>query len=267
MAKSIGILYICSGQYITFWKDFYDSFEDKFLNNTIKHYFVFTDHKNIYQKENPRVHIHSVDNLPWPLPTLLKYHMFLEYKVELKNMDYLYQSNANIICSQTVTEEEFLPDGSEEVFFTIHPGFLNVHSEHCPFERRKESAAYVPHSKKAKYVFGAMNGGRSNSYLEMIQNIENNIEIDLKKNIIAKWHDESYVNHYAAYLENKKLLSPAYCYPVGFEVKYPKKIIGVEKSSRINLDKIKGMGKKQKYIVKVMKYCWRYMCEYIFKFF
>lgn len=41
--KKIAILYICTGKYDIFWEDFYKTSEKYFLNNSEKHYFVFTD--------------------------------------------------------------------------------------------------------------------------------------------------------------------------------------------------------------------------------
>ena len=43
MSKSIGILYICTGNYCRFWEGFHKSFEEKFLPDTVKNYYVFTD--------------------------------------------------------------------------------------------------------------------------------------------------------------------------------------------------------------------------------
>ena len=36
MKKSIGVLYICTGPYVLFWKDFFESFEKNFLPNIEK---------------------------------------------------------------------------------------------------------------------------------------------------------------------------------------------------------------------------------------
>lgn len=265
MNKKIGILYICSGKYIAFWRDFFDSFEKNFLTNTEKHYFVFTDHKDIYQCENNRVHIYDVPNLPWPLPTLLKYHMFLKYENDLLKMDYLYQSNANIVCENQVLEDSFLPKDSEKLFFTMHPSFINKKSQHCPFERNKFSKAYVPYSENAVYVYGAMNGGRSSDYIEMIKEIECNIESDLQRNIIAKWHDESHVNRYANSIVNKKILSSSYCYPTNFDIEDKRIIVGINKADKIDVSSIKGVENKQNIIKKVISYGCRYLKEDIFK--
>lgn len=240
--KKIGILYICTGPYVVFWNAFYESFEQHFLPETEKHYFVFTDAKELYAaNHNERIHLIMVEQEPWPLPTLLKYHMFLKQEKQLLKMDYLYQSNANIICEKTVTEEMFLPQEKDRpLFFTIHPGYQNEKTYRLPYERRKISKAYVPYNAGKQYVYGAMNGGTATAYLEMIKQVEKQIEEDLKKGIIAKWHDESHINHYAAGHHNYKILSPAYCYPVGMDVPYEPLIRGVSKKAQFDVDALKG---------------------------
>ena len=55
MTKSIGILYICTGPYVLFWKDFYESFEKNFLPSYEKKYYVFTDAEEIFAENNLNV--------------------------------------------------------------------------------------------------------------------------------------------------------------------------------------------------------------------
>ncbi|MBQ3584025.1 MAG: glycosyl transferase family 6 [Lachnospiraceae bacterium] len=249
--KTIGILYICTGKYDVFWEDFYISFENYFLPNTEKHYFVFTDATYLYDEgKNPRIHKKMIGFEPWPLPTLLKYRTFLTFESELAEMDYLYQSNANIICNETITEEEFLPR-EKDLFFNIHPGYMKRKPVDYPYDRNPASLAYVPYNKGKIYVFGAMNGGKSAAFIRMMKEVEARIEMDLKKGVIARWHDESHVNHYVATHTNYSIHSPAYCYPVGFDVDYPSKIAGVSKADKFDVDELKGYqpsGKKTLFI-------------------
>ena len=49
--KKVAIMYICTGAYIEYWKEFYDSFEQNFLSDYEKHYYLFTDKKKLYQEE------------------------------------------------------------------------------------------------------------------------------------------------------------------------------------------------------------------------
>lgn len=241
--KKIGILYICTGPYIVFWKEFFLSFEKYFLPSIEKHYFVFTDSNKVYCSDTcNRIHIINTKPAPWPLPTLMKFHLFLSVKNDLLKCDYLYQSNANIVCRKIVKEEDFLPnpDMNEHLFFVIHPGFTKKKPKYSPYDRNSKSMAFVPYSNKNIYVFGAMNGGTSKAYLQMITELAENIDIDLKNNIIATWHDESHINKYVCTHQNYKLLSPSYCYPVGFDVKYECIIAGVEKNNKFDVKKLKG---------------------------
>lgn len=41
--NKVAVLYICTGKYDVFWKDFYISYEKYFLPDCEKHYYVFTD--------------------------------------------------------------------------------------------------------------------------------------------------------------------------------------------------------------------------------
>lgn len=239
--KIIGILYIATGPYIVFWKDFYESFEKFFLPDLEKKYFIFTDAKHFPYSDSDNVYKIYQKSEPWPLPTLLKFHRFLEIKDKLLQCDYLYQSNANIVCKDFVYEEDFLPQEKkgEKLFFTIHPGYCNAHPYEFPYDRNKKSKAYVPYNCGKVYVFGAMNGGVTKDYLAFIEKIDFDIIDDLKKGVIAQWHDESHVNHDIIKCDNYRLLPAAFCYPVGFEISDKCIIAGVDKKKAFDVDVIK----------------------------
>lgn len=56
----VAVLYICTGTYTAFWKDFYVSAEKYFLPDCEKHYFAFTDTSKIYgEEDNPRVQMRA----------------------------------------------------------------------------------------------------------------------------------------------------------------------------------------------------------------
>ena len=241
--KKVAIIYICTGPYIAYWKNFYDSFESKFLPDWEKHYFVFTDNAEIYQKENARVHYKYQMPLPWPLIALLKFHIALSAENELKQFDFIYISNANIICEQVIKEEDILPrsDKGEHFVFTLHPGYYSC--KHCyfyPYERDSNSLAYIPYNQGKLYVYGNMEGGYTKYYIELLKDWDVRIMEDLKNRKIAKWHDESYVNHYVAMHNDYRVLNPGYCYPVGFEVPFERKIVGVPKDTVFDVNAFKG---------------------------
>lgn len=242
MKKSIGILYICTGPYVLFWKDFYESFEKKFLIDFEKRYFVFTDSSDIYAQENPLVKIIKIEPQPWPLITLFRFATFLKVEEELKKCDYLMFSNANMVCDEIIKPEEFLPreEKKEVLSVTTHPGYYGKKAICYPYERGRKSSAYIPWNCGQKYVIGAMFCGTSKAFLKMSKTLKHNIEEDLKTNIIAKWHDESQLNRYIINKPGIRILPPEYCYPFGMNVDYQKKMSAVSKEAKFDVKRFKG---------------------------
>lgn len=102
----VGMLYICTGKYTVFWPEFYRTFNEKFLPNCEKEYFVFTDAPAIEYEDAPGVHRIYQEPYPWPYSTLKRFSIFLTQETVLSKMDYLFFFNANLTCTQTITEEE-----------------------------------------------------------------------------------------------------------------------------------------------------------------
>lgn len=241
--KKIGIYYLCTGPYVLFWEDFFATFEKNFLPNTEKHYYVFTDSESVYaQDQCERIHVYKLSKLPWPLVTLFRFDTFLSVREDVADCDYLMFSNANVVCENIVTEEEFLPDASkgQMLAFTAHPGYYREKKYHVPYDRNKKCLAYIPYNQGGNYVIGAMFCGTREAFLKMSAVLKYRIEEDLKKNVIARWHDESHINRFIVGKDDYKLLSPAYCYPVGFDLPVERKICGVSKQAKFDVNTFKG---------------------------
>ncbi len=218
----IGILYICTGKYNIFWKSFYESSEKYLLRNHEIKYFVFTDAKNIdYQNNENIVRIYQ-KNLGWPQNTLRRFHIFNKHKKILGCMDFLFFCNANLLFVNEVNEE-ILPYEEELVVFK-HPGYWNKQRSRFPYETNPESLAYIPSDKGNTYVMGGLNGGKTEDFLKMSQILSTNIDKDLKKGIIAVWHDESHLNNYI--VDKKvKILDPSYGYVEDWNLPFHPKIV------------------------------------------
>lgn len=241
--KSIGILYICTGSYKVFWKNFYDSFQKYFLPGYEKHYYVFTDCEELDEEKNKEVvHCYKIDDQPWPLITLLRFRTFLKVEEELKRHQFLMFSNANMICCDYIYVEEFLPDinKGEKLFFTEHHGYYREQPWNMPLERNKKSLAYVPFQCGNTYVAGGLFGGYTKYFLEMTKILNNRICEDLKMGVIARWHDESHINHYILCNKDYRLLSPRYCYFQGMEMDEKKKIEVLSKQEMFDVNQLKG---------------------------
>ena len=242
MKKKIGMLYLCTGPYSLFW-DYYHSFEKFFLEDIEKHYFVFTDDvDSINTFGSNRVEVIHIDSLPWPLITLLRFNYFLSIEEKLKNMDFLMFSNANVVCCSKIMPEEFLPreEKDETMFFVRHPGHFKEKKFNHPYDRHRNSLAYIPYNCGGEYVIGAMFGGKTNNFLKMCHTCKERIEDDLKRNVIAQWHDESHMNRYIIGHKEFRILHSGFCYPVGFDLPVEKKISAVSKMAKFNVQKFKG---------------------------
>lgn len=226
--ESIAILYISTGKYICFWKNFYHSCEKNFLLGYNKEYFVFTDAINIEQEKNPCVHKVKQDQLGWPYDTLMRFEMFKKKVDQLKKFDYIFFFNSNMIFS-TKIDESFLPK-KEGLLAVVHPSFYQKDRHNFTYETNPKSAAYIADSKGSDYFMGGLNGGKSASYIALIMELAARIETDLKNKIIAVWHDESHLNNYLLD-KHVKILDSSYGYPEGWNLPYEKRIIILDKNN------------------------------------
>ena len=214
---TIGILYICTGKYVIFWKNFFESCEKYFFPGHEKKYYVFTDAKSIY---GDRTHINIFKqrqkNLGWPLNTLMRFNMFTCVKDELlAQTDYCFFFNANAEIKSRIGHE-ILPEIKENFLVgALHPSYVDKNPQVFPYDRNELSESYIPLGSGTHYFQGGFNGGRTREYLTLIEKCRMNTEKDLKNNIVAVWHDESHINRYFLDLP-PKILNNSYNYPENY---------------------------------------------------
>ena len=240
--QKVAILYICTGKYDIFWKDFFCSYEKYFLPNCEKHYYVFTDAEELYmEKECDRIHKLYQEALPWPDSTLLRFHIFLGIKEQLQQYDYVFFMNANCQALETITEEEFLPI-EKPLLVVQHLALYDKPNVQFTYDRNPKSTAYIPKGEGKYYICGGVNGGRTANYLQLMEDLKKNIDVDRQNKQLALWHDESHINRYIIDRDDYRVLSPSFCYPEGREMTLPKKILIRDKSKWIPVDSIKNQG-------------------------
>lgn len=223
----IGILYVCTGNYKIFWKDFYLSCEKYFITDAEKHYFVFIDSPEIeFEHDNIRIHRVSQQNLGWPGNTLRRYEMFLRIKEDLKNFDYLFFFNANLQFLVNITVRDFLPSGSEKLVACLHPGYFDKKNANFTYEKNPKSSACISNGQGKYYFAGGINGGKGTDFIMAMETMDENIKKDFGNKIVAVWHDES---HWNWYLNNNlgivKVLNSGYLYPENFNLPFVPKIL------------------------------------------
>lgn len=244
----IAILYICTGKYNVFWKDFYSSCEKYFLPENSKTYFVFTD--NPMLSFEPNIHLIKKECRGFPLDSLFRFEMFLEVEEQLKKFDYIFFFNANMLFIADIGNE-ILPDSTKSGLIGVqHPGHYAHKAGMFPYERNKASRAYIPKEKKNYfYYMGSLNGGTATNYLELIRSCAQNIRLDYEEGIIAYIHDESHLNHY---FNNHEILmmNPGYAYPEGRKLPFTPKIIIRDK---VKIDPYFDKHSKESFIKKIIR--------------
>jgi len=224
--KRIAILYICTGNYTVFWRDFHRTAEKFFLPDRHREYFVFTDGE--LKDIDEHVHVIYQENLGWPKNTLMRYEMFQRIIDRLKTFDYIYFFNANVSFCEPIGSE-FLPE-NEGLLAVIHPGFYLEDRKAYLYETNLKSTAYISENEGQYYFMGGVNGGKSENYIKLINCISEQINKDLENGIIAVWHDESQINRYLIG-KKVKVMSSSYGYPENWNLPFEKKILIREKGN------------------------------------
>lgn len=192
----IALLYICTGKYHIFFKDFYESCEKYFIPEAEKTYFVFSDHQELARYDRVRF-VHK-ECEGFPNDSLFRFRTFLTVESELEAFDYVFFFNSNM---QFVTpvDKSVLPKENDGYLCCLDADYDKIYPHPCfyPYERRKQSLAYVPRGlKQYRYYHGGVNGGRTKEYLGMCRTLMENIEKDYQNGIIALYHDESHINKF-----------------------------------------------------------------------
>lgn len=253
----IAILYVCTGKYEIFWKDFYLSCEKNFIEGAQKQYFIFSDAEELHdEKTNPNIHKIFQQDIGWPFNTLKRYEMFSTVADRLKDFDYVFFFNANLLFIEKISAAEFLPQNQEKLVGAIHPGFYAKPKSTWPYELDAKSTAAIDINKAQHYYQGAINGGQTQAFIEAIKTLKTNIDTDLKQGVIALWHDESHWNAYlSAHQSEVKTLSPSYLYPENSNLPLEPKIFIRNKDQFGHLERMRNMkvGFSKKFILSVLK--------------
>lgn len=167
------------------------------------------------------VNIIETEPVQWPIPTLMRYHLFMNQEERLKEYDYIFYMDADMRVVAKVSDE-ILGDGltaAEHPMYSLRKEYIP------PYEPNKESTAYIPRPGaviidengqprfKPYYYAGGFQGGPANLFIQAMKKIKSYIDKDQLNNYIAIWNDESYWNKYLSENQPSIVLSPAYIYP------------------------------------------------------
>lgn len=211
LTPSVAILYIATGRYTVFWDYFYQSAEKFLLPDCDKHYILFTDNAELLSQQSSYSNVTMIEQeaLEWPYIALMRYQIVLGISHILEKYDFTFYFNGNTEFLSEVPKEDLLPlKADQKITLYLQPHVFHKNRNKYPYDRNSESNAFIPYNQGHYYFAGGITGGRTKNYLEMCKILHNHTTSDLQKNIIALWHDESYLNKFALNRNDIKVLPP-----------------------------------------------------------
>ncbi len=178
--------------------------------------------------------IFPVESAPWPMPTLMRYHLMLPQEEVLREYDYVFYCDIDMRFVNVVGDE-ILGDG---LTAAQHPMYAVRRELIPPYEPNPNSSAYIPRpgrvinepSKPPKfeslYYAGGFQGGKTDKWIDAMKGMKKSIDDDFVKDYIAIWNDEAHWNKYLFENPPSVVLSPSYIYPDSLIDEYYVKVWG-----------------------------------------
>lgn len=228
----IGIVYITTGIYSELWKEFYPTCECYFCPDTQKGYEVFTDSARLQEMKLKNVTWHPVKDRGYIRNVSAKAEFICSISAALKEKyDYVFYLNGNYKFLEPIYSEEILPEAEHHYLTALSfDAYANKALSDLPYDRNPACRAYIERGQGKKYYQGGFYGGRTAEVIELSEWCMQAIRKDLKNKIIARWHDESYLNRYLLDY-TPRTLNDAYGYTSFFQSACSYKAILIEKST------------------------------------
>jgi len=216
----VAISFLGTGKYLDFLPKYYENIEKYFLPNSEKTILAFTDGELDGTPENLKVF--SQKHLDWPYITLKRFEIINKAREIINDHDWFVFIDGDALVVDRIEEEEFFTD--KPLFGVHHPcHYLKMppHNQYPgAYEITENCNAAVDLEKYQPKVYyqGCFWGGRTPEVCAMIDELEYRVGDDLKRNVVALWHDESHLNKY--FIENPDLVhtyGPEYAFPEVFK--------------------------------------------------
>ena len=207
--KHLAIYYIATSNYKEGFKYFKQNLE-YFYPDMRKTVIILSDGLDEWDnvtEGNISYNVHRIRHMPWPIIALFKMSYILEHKIDCDyvcfiqanlqvNKDYDYSSTCIDLSKLNLTKHVYSENTEDNVVvldgYKYAPGI------------DKNSVAYM--HKPYTYVQAGFFIGPANIVYDMCESVSQMAEIDLRRNIIPQWHDESYLNKWRTL--HKDLVAP-----------------------------------------------------------
>jgi len=201
-------------------------------------------------KVRKEVNFFEIESVEWPLPTLFRYHTLLQQEERLREYDYIFYCDIDMLFVNYVGDEIL---GENSLTLALHPMYALRENFWFPYDANPKSEAYIklPGSYiiddrkggvkfRPEYYAGGFQGGTANLFIKAMKEMGKMIDSDFEKaNYIPRWNDESILQSYLfRYIQDhpeikKVVLSPAYVYPDSLIQEYYIKVWGKNYSPKI----------------------------------
>ena len=223
--NKIAILIIATNQYRKLAQSLIDSIDEFYKTDNTKDIFLFSD-KNEFTSKNENIIFNEIKHEPWPYVTLKRFEYFSLVSKDLRDYDLVIYMDCDL---QIVKNVEF---PHCELLGVTHPAKF-YYPDFWDVDKNPNSKAYIPEPFDPHLVYhqGCLWGGSGEQIYKLITTLQNNTQIDLDNDVVAKWHDESHLNRY--FFDNQSIvttLSSSYCYPENWNLPIEKLIIHKDKS-------------------------------------
>jgi len=234
---NLSVIFIGTGKYLNFLPKWYESCEKYLVPNINKQYYVFTDGELNDVPKN--ITMFNQEHLSWPYITLLRFDTILKAEELLSKSDWIIFLDADMLPIAEVTEEDLFTD--KKYIGVHHPCHFMGMNPHTKFpgtrETNKESLACVSEEDDNSIYFqGCFWGGKVPEVIDMVKELDRRIQEDLKKEIIAVWHDESHMNKFfSERMDDVHVLEPSFAYPESFSqyCTFEPKVIHLSKDNSV----------------------------------
>lgn len=229
----VAFCWICLNQlYWQYAKTMIEGAKQFFLPGHDVDYFLWSD---MPEEMGYGAKVFETEAVPWPMPTLMRYHLFLQQEEVLKGYDYIFYCDVDMKFVNVVGDE-ILGKG---LTAALHPGYAVRKEYWPPYEPNKKSNSFISRpgmviNENGKprfmpmYFAGGLQGGTSKEWFKAMRAMKALIDKDLAKGYTPIWNDESAWNKYLEKTpEDLTVLTPSYIYPDSLIQEYYVKLWGV----------------------------------------
>lgn len=203
-----------------FWDDFKKRHDEAGVKSE-EYERISKETKQYLEQVRKEVKVFPMEPMEWPMPTLMRYHLFLQQEEELQKYDYIFYIDVDMRITDWIGEE-ILGDGltaAEHPMYSLRPNY------YPPYEPNEKSTAYINRPGKVVtdesgkvrfkpyYYAGGFQGGKTDDFIKAMKVMRKNIDEDLANNYVAIWNDESHWNKYLFETPPSIVLNPSYIYP------------------------------------------------------